>query len=261
MSDQNTPPLVVFVCATRLSVSDFWLKTPLGQSLTRLQQQGEVFALELAEQNASPLAMLYNKAIAQKAPEQILAFIHDDVRLDDLFITQRLLEGLAVFDVIGVAGNRRLKPRQGAWAFAEKMGQWDHAHNLLGGINHEVPDRPNGFNRYGPTRTAARVLDGVFLAARAGTLRSHKVQFAPELAFHLYDMEFCQRAHRAGLRLGVWPIAMTHFSGGQYNSDSWKQAYNTFCQFNWPAPAAKSKAPPKSHEPQEHAKTSGSQPI
>lgn len=154
MSDQNTPPLVVFVCATRLSVSDFWLKTPLGQSLTRLQQQGEVFALELAEQNASPLAMLYNKAIAQKAPEQILAFIHDDVRLDDLFITQRLLEGLAVFDVIGVAGNRRLKPRQGAWAFAEKMGQWDHAHNLLGGINHEVPDRPNGFNRYGPTRTS-----------------------------------------------------------------------------------------------------------
>ena len=54
---------------------------------------------------------------------------------------------------------------------------------------------------------------------------------------------------------------MTHFSGGQYNSDSWKQAYNTFCQFNWPAPAAKGKALPKSHEPQEHAKTSGSQPI
>ena len=151
-------PPVVFVCATRLSVADFWLKAPLGQSLTRLQQQGVAFSLELADQNAAPLAALYNRAIAHCAAEQILVFVHDDVRLDDLFITQRLLEGLAVFDVIGVAGNRRLKARQGAWAFAEKMGQWDHAHNLLGGINHELPHRPNGFNRYGPTRTAARVL-------------------------------------------------------------------------------------------------------
>ena len=143
-------PPVVFVCATRLSVADFWLKAPLGQSLTRLQQQGVAFSLELADQNAAPLAALYNRAIAHCAAEQILVFVHDDVRLDDLFITQRLLEGLAVFDVIGVAGNRRLKARQGAWAFAEKMGQWDHAHNLLGGINHELPHRPNGFNRYGP---------------------------------------------------------------------------------------------------------------
>ncbi|PUE35636.1 glycosyltransferase [Limnohabitans sp. Jir72] len=258
MSFPNSPPLVVFVCATRLSVDDFWLKAPLGQSLTRLQGQGVAFALELAAQNASPLATLYNKAIAHRAPEQILVFIHDDVRLDDLFIADRLVEGLAVFDVIGVAGNRRLKPRQGAWAFAEKMGQWDHAHNLLGGINHELPDRANGFSRYGPTRTAARVLDGVFLAARAGTLRLHKVQFAPELAFHLYDMEFCQRAHRAGLRMGVWPIAMTHFSGGQYDSDNWKQAYKTYCQFNWPTPASKHKD--ESDEAQDQTPTPDSQP-
>lgn len=238
-------PPVVFVCATRLSVAEFWLKAPLGQSLTRLQQLGVAFSLELADQNAAPLAALYNRAIAHCAAEQILVFVHDDVRLDDLFITQRLLEGLAVFDVIGVAGNRRLKARQGAWAFAEKMGQWDHAHNLLGGINHELPHRPNGFNRYGPTRTAARVLDGVFLAARAATLQHNKVQFAPELAFHLYDLEFCQRAHRAGLRLGVWPIAMTHFSGGQYDSDSWRQAYRTYCQLNWPTSSTAPKAKPQ----------------
>jgi hypothetical protein len=240
-----TPPLLVFVCATRQSVADFWLKAPLGQSLTTLQQHGVAFSLQLADQNTAPLATLYNRAIAHSAPEQILVFVHDDVRLDDLYITQRLLEGLAVFDVIGVVGNRRLQPRQGAWAFAEKMGQWDHPHNLLGSINHELPNRPNGFNRYGPTRCAARVLDGVFLAARAATLRTHKVQFAPELAFHLYDMEFCQRAHRAGLRLGVWPIAMTHYSGGRYDSDSWRQAYKTFCQLNWPSASGTGKTAAK----------------
>lgn len=253
-------PLLVFVCATRLGQDEFWRSAQLGQSLTQLKKQGVAFQLELADNNTSPLASLYNKAIAHCAPGQILVFVHDDVRLDDLFITQRLLEGLAVFDVIGVAGNRRLKPRQGAWAFADKMGQWDHAHNLLGGINHELPQRPNGFTRYGPTRAAARVLDGVFIAARAGTLQTHKVQFAPELAFHLYDLEFCLRAHRAGLRLGVWPIAMTHFSAGQYGSDSWKQAYKTFCQFNWPGTvSAKDKPPAKPEAAPDHAQASGPQ--
>jgi GT2 family glycosyltransferase len=78
------------------------------------------------------------------------------------------------------------------------------------------------------------LLDGVFLAAKAMTLRSQKVRFAPELAFHFYDLDFCIRAHRAGLRLGVWPIAMTHFSAGQYRSESWNQTYKVFCQMNWP---------------------------
>jgi GT2 family glycosyltransferase len=91
------------------------------------------------------------------------------------------------------------------------------------------------------------------------------VQFAPELAFHLYDMEFCQRAYRAGLRLGVWPIAITHYSGGNYDSDNWKQAYKTFCQLNWPTasdsntanPATKDKTQGKAPAAPPPARTAG----
>lgn len=225
---------LVFVCATRLSTADFWTQAPLGLSLTDLQNRGVAFRLELASHNTSPLATHYNKAIALSRPDSLLVFLHDDVRLDDFEISQRLSEALAVFDVVGVAGNKGVKPGQGAWAFAEKMGTWDLPHKLLGGLNHITPKHTNGFSLYGPTRAAARLLDGVFIAARAGMLQQAHVRFAPELAFHLYDLDFCLHAHRAGLRLGVWPVAITHYSPGDYRSDAWKAAYKIYRQLHWP---------------------------
>lgn len=240
---------LVFVCATRLSTADFWTQAPLGLSLTELQRKGVPFRLELASHNFSPLATHYNKAIALSRHDSTLVFLHDDVRLDDFCLTERLTEALAVFDVVGIAGNRGVKPGQGAWAFAEKMGTWDLPHKLLGGLNHITPKHANGFSLYGPTRAAARLLDGVFIAAKAGTLQEAHVQFAPELAFHLYDLDFCLHAHRAGLRLGVWPIAITHYSPGDYNSDAWKAAYTIYRQMHWPQSNRKADASAKKTSP------------
>jgi hypothetical protein len=39
----------------------------------------------------------------------ILVFIHDDVHLLDFYWPTRLHHGLAKFDILGLAGNRRLK--------------------------------------------------------------------------------------------------------------------------------------------------------
>ncbi|PUE08479.1 hypothetical protein B9Z51_05790 [Limnohabitans sp. T6-5] len=239
MSPDKPACELVFVCATRLSTADFWTQAPLGLSLTDLQRRGVAFRLELASHNLSPLATHYNKAIALSPADSILVFVHDDVRLDDFCLADRLGEALAVFDVVGVAGNQGVKPGQGAWAFAEKMGTWDLPHKLLGGLHHITPKHANGFSLYGPTRAAARLLDGVFIAARAGTLQEAHVQFAPELAFHLYDLDFCLHAHRAGLRLGVWPIAITHYSPGDYSSDAWKAAYKIYRQLHWPQASRK----------------------
>jgi GT2 family glycosyltransferase len=66
------------------------------------------------------------------------------------------------------------------------------------------------------------VLDGVFLAARAGRLQESGVRFDPSLGFHLYDLDFCRSAEAAGLRIGTWPIALTHASSGDsIRSSAW----------------------------------------
>jgi GT2 family glycosyltransferase len=36
-------------------------------------------------------------------------------------------------------------------------------------------------------------------------------------------MDFCREAKRRGLRLGTWPIAITHASGGAFGSVQWSK--------------------------------------
>lgn len=232
------------VTATRSDRETFLRESALGQSLSQLQALNAPIQLHLAERNTSPLALHYNRAIQQAPAGQILVFVHDDVGLLDRYLQQRLQEALQHFDVVGVVGNRVLHPRQPAWSFPEKLGQWDQAHRLLGAVHHQLTDQKQAFNRYGDTRCRAAVLDGLFMAARADTLRQHRVAFDPALAFHFYDLDFCVQVGKAGLRTGVWPIAVSHGSPGGYGSESWKKAYAIYCKKHWGEPS--SPPPPRS---------------
>ena len=72
------------------------------------------------------------------------------------------------------------------------------------------------------------MLDGVFLAVRCGTLLDRGVRFDERFAFDFYDIDFCRSAEAAGLRMGTWPIAITHTSVGKFGSPVWRaglQAY------------------------------------
>jgi GT2 family glycosyltransferase len=222
-----------FVTATRSNRDTFLRETALGRSLSQLQGRNIPIQLYLAESNTSPLALHYNRAIQQAPDGQILVFVHDDVGLLDRYLPESLQEAMNRFDVVGVVGNRVMRPRQPAWSFPEKLGHWDIAHRLLGAVHHELPDGQQIFSRFGDTRCNAAVIDGLFIAARADTLRQNRVAFDPALAFHFYDLDFCVQLNKAGLRTGVWPIAISHGSSGGYGSDSWKQAYSIFCKKNW----------------------------
>jgi GT2 family glycosyltransferase len=156
--------------------------------------------------------------------------MHDDVWIDDIFFVERVLEGLAVYDVIGVAGNRRRVPGQSAWAFIDQKRTWDRRENLAGNIAHGK--RPFGkLANYTDTVSAeCELLDGVFLAARRATLVERGVAFDPRFDFHFYDMDFCRSARKAGLRLGTWPISLTHQSGGDFTADAWAQKYRLYIE-------------------------------
>jgi GT2 family glycosyltransferase len=72
------------------------------------------------------------------------------------------------------------------------------------------------------------LLDGLMLAARKRTLLDKGVLFDRRLAFHYYDLDFCRSATRAGLRLGTWPISVTHRSVGAVGSPAWIEAGNVY---------------------------------
>ena len=224
-------PMLTLVSATRLSEQAFYRVSLLGPCLPRLGEFGPV-ALRLAHGNTRPLAEVYNEAIEEAAPDDVLVFVHDDVRVDDWMLSQRLQEALQHFDVVGVAGNTRVQHRQVTWYLQPEQpgvpSPWDHEY-LTGAIGHGSPR--SRITMYGPSPQPARLLDGVFLAARASVLKQSGVRFDPALAFHFYDLDFCLQAHAAGLRLGTWPIALTHASGGEsISSELWADARVLFLE-------------------------------
>ena len=51
------------------------------------------------------------------------------------------------------------------------------------------------------------------------------MRFDERFPFHFYDLDFCRSARANGLRLGTWPITLTHQSGGRFGIPEWRKAY------------------------------------
>lgn len=206
------PVMLRFITATRLSHADFVARSPLCRSLAVAAQRGTV-GLEVHTENTTPLPLLYNRAIDGAAPDEVLAFAHDDLWIDDWLVAQRLDEALERFDVVGVAGTKRRLPGQVKWWWNDALQARDHPH-LSGWVGHGPRENPL-VNVYGAMPAEVKLLDGVLLAARARTLQEAGVRFDPVFSFDFYDLDFCRRCEQAGLRMGTWPIAVTHKSIGQ----------------------------------------------
>lgn len=218
--------MIEIVTASRLSEQEFWKTSALGISLRRLSSEGRI-SLQVALANRAGLPDVYNARISPQNRSEVLVFIHDDVWIDDYFLADRVLEGLATFEVIGVAGNRRRVPNQRAWAwhYVSAPGRPEDRQSLSGAIAHGKT--PFGrVSSYGPAPSECELLDGVFLAARLRTLLDRSLRFDPLFDFHFYDLDFCRSARQAGLRLGTWPICLTHQSiGTAFESPQWINAY------------------------------------
>jgi len=213
----NVTPVRI-VSATRATPETFERETLLGASLKRLKK--DQLELAISYSNEAGLPAIYNREIAECNRQKILVFVHDDVWIDDFFFALRVSESLDHFDVVGVAGNRRGGPEQCSWAFLDRPGAWDVRENLSGAVAHEG----RGVSWYGPVPQQVKLLDGLLLAARADVLSQSGVRFDLAYSFHFYDVDFCRSAAEAGLRLGTWPIAVTHGSGGNFRSKQWREA-------------------------------------
>lgn len=215
--------MIDIVSATRLSQDAFWNTSALGQSLLRLSQDTRLASAHVAYENRRGLPDIYNARIDAEDSADMLVLVHDDVWLDDYLLADRVIAGLQQYDVIGVAGNRRRIAKQPGWLFKDADFSWDKE-NLSGAIAHgKQPFAPVSW--FGPMPADCESLDGVLLAVRKSALRKAGVRFDPRFDFHWYDMDFCRTARSQGLRVGTWPICLTHQSGGAFGTDAWKAKF------------------------------------
>lgn len=232
----------VFVVATRLDEAGFLRHTRLGRCLPLISTRGRL-PVRAAFVNSQGLPSVYNRVLDAAKPDEVLVFVHDDVRIDDIWWRLHLGEALQHFDVIGVAGNQRVPPAHMAWwgGYGPDGTPWRDEAWWSGGVREEHPGFDGGPVRdqvhlLGPAPCASRLLDGLLLVARAGVLREAGVRFDERFDFHFYDLDFCRSAHAAGLRIGTWPLAVTHSPGGAFGSEAWQQGLVRY-RAKWPVDA------------------------
>lgn len=222
--------MLTLVCATRACGEAFPQQTLLGRCLPLLGQFMP-FGLKLFTNNEKPLSDCYNTAIDEAGPDDVLVFVHDDVRIDDSKLEQHLSDALAVYDVVGVAGNRRRQSGQLTWylqppSLNSRGGidtPWDTKH-LSGAIMHG-PCRSGEqamTAHYDPSPSQVALLDSALMAVCVCRLRANGLRFDASLGYYFYDLDFCRSSTAVGLKLGTWPIAITRASGGRpIDSQAW----------------------------------------
>lgn len=226
----NSQLKVEIVSATRYSEEDFWEKSALGQSLGCLAFD-ERMITRIKYENKSSLPELYNKSINAPENHDILLFVHDDVWLHDYYFIDRIIDGLNLYDVVGLAGNIRRAEGQIAWFSKDDKMEPDFGF-LSGVLGHSKTPFEGPPMRFGPVPAECELLDGVFLAAKKKTLVDHQVFFDPQFDFHFYDLDFCRTAREKNLRLGTCMVSATHQSSGNFASPAWKAKLSQY-QKKW----------------------------
>ena len=226
---------VVVVAATRLNEEEFWRTSNLGASLGKARLKDYV-SWSIAYNNRDGLPLVYNRALRTLPDEALVAFIHDDVFIYDYFLANRLNDAVDRFDVIGVAGDPAPRAEHIGWGAWRTPGQSsgiaaDHTVKS-GAVEHSKAGNTLEITYFGPSPRGVKLLDGLFLAARAGTLRRDAVEFDEQFDFHFYDLDFCRTCAAAGLSLGTWPIAVSHASEGAFGSPAWEAALAKY-QLKW----------------------------
>ena len=235
MSVYISPKNTTICAVSRLSRAQFVETSLLGRSL-RSVPGDQLPRIALLVDNGAPnqvigLSEAYNGFLKSAGDDDFLIFIHDDVFIHDWFLLERLAEAFAHFDVVGVAGNRAPDLAQPSWALKFNAdlspAGWQDRTNLSGSVGHGDPTAPP-VSRYGSAPVACGALDGLFLAVNVRRLREAKVQFDARFRFNCYDLDFCRTATNAGLRVGTWPIALTHASVGNFANQAWKEEAATY---------------------------------
>lgn len=164
------------------------------------------------ENNTAPLPVIYNKAIDFAIQENfdLLVLCHDDVIIES-DLSYRLPTIMNEFDVVGVAGTTECKLQEPAlWHI---MGGGFGSGKLHGAVAHGNQNKKS-MTYFGPFPQRTLLLDGVFLCISKKAFERVRFDETNPAGFHFYDLDYSLACHKAGLKLGVSDILITHASPG-----------------------------------------------
>ena len=203
--------------------------TKTTQKLLEFMAKCEIKTLVMA--GADSIFSAYEKAFNHVKPnnEDIFIFCHDDIEIreEPEIFKNKLKEALSGDKpgFVGPAGTTRL---------SENAVWWDHelwkAGFHRGRVKHLDPQGREYETYYGEPDSVV-VLDGLFLAAKARTIREVGLEKPDyfEGAWDFYDIHYTTTAHQKGFTNKVILLNILHNSAGELaGRDSWhknREAY------------------------------------
>lgn len=185
-------------------------KSPLLQSLKQLESD---ISVVINANNKTGLSECYNRQIVPEnlIKHDIALFVHDDVYIDDLKLKGKLYTAIENmnYDIVGLAGATKMKIKKPClWhLMAERQ-------DYSGAVTHPIGKDQLMVTSFGPWPRRCLIMDGLFLAVDLKRALEVGWKFNENFKFHHYDIASCIDANSKKLKMGTYPINVTHNSPG-----------------------------------------------
>lgn len=200
--------------------------TQLVQSLNAMPDD---VTLVINANNKVSLSKAYNRQLVAEnlIKHDIVLFVHDDVYIDDLKLKGKLYTAVRElkYDIVGLAGAKSIKIKPPClWHKMSEPSDWS------GSVSHPVSEDKLMVTNFGPWPQRCLVMDGLFLAVNLQRVLETGWSFNEDYMFHHYDMSSCLDANRLKLKMGTYPIHVTHSSPGlrDINDSKFQASQKTF---------------------------------
>lgn len=209
--------LFIVICTRAKNLKEFQQR-PITASLQKQVGNNSLIDFKLFVDNKRGLSSCYNEVL--KNPEhkdKVVLFVHDDVELIDVMLYEKLINSPYV--ITGLAGAKTFDKSSFSLA-------WHHASSdYVGEVAHYSKEQDKQWTTvFGPTKSRALILDGLFIAVKVKELQEKEVFFDESFDFHFYDIAFCLRSNEAKLTAGVIPLHVVHHGlGDSMMSEEWKE--------------------------------------
>lgn len=213
---------LLIVTCTKAKTDQEFSQRPLYSSLVALSKLNSNIKYHIFKNNNRGLSVRYNEIL--KDPQnshKFILFVHDDVVIEDLFIYEKLTT--SPYAITGLAGAKSFNQNAQhlAWHLAAN-------NDFVGEVAHSK-DTNTWTTVFGPTKSRALVIDGLFICCNMNLLTNKNLYFDEDFSFHFYDISFCLRANQHKATCGVLPIKVTHFGmGDSMLTNDWKAANEAF---------------------------------
>ena len=199
--------LLIAIC-TQAKTDEEFQKLPIYTSLKKQYEANAPHVdFHVFKDNNRGLSVCYNEILRDpNNSDKTVLFVHDDVVLDDLFLYEKLIE--SPYPITGLAGAKSFNKQSGKLAWHLSAPPSDY----VGEVSHANPEGKVWTTVFGPTKSRALTVDGLFISCKVNELNG--VEFDENFNFHFYDIAFCLRANDKKVKCGVLPIHVIHHGLG-----------------------------------------------